>query len=62
MRDEIADVFVYLLDLCDLFDIDLSDAVLEKMKHNERKYPAHKVRGKSHKYTYYFGRGRTKNS
>jgi hypothetical protein len=32
--------------MADVMKIDLSDAFYEKMKHNEKKYPADKYRGK----------------
>lgn len=50
---EIADVVIYAMDFCNLFGLDLSQAITEKLKHNEAKYPADKVKGKTHKYTYY---------
>jgi NTP pyrophosphatase (non-canonical NTP hydrolase) len=39
LREEIADVFLYLIRLCDHFDIDLSAAVEEKIAKNGIKYP-----------------------
>lgn len=53
IEDEIADIAVYVMDFCEVMDIDLSEAVKRKMVQNRRKYPADQVRGKSHKYTYY---------
>jgi len=53
IRHELADVVIYALDFCNLMDIDLASAIKDKMKQNRAKYPAKKVRGKSHKYTYY---------
>ena len=50
---EIADVAVYLIELADNLEIDLAEAIAEKMAHNEAKYPADKVRGSSKKYTEY---------
>lgn len=58
IRHEIADVVVYALDFCNLMQIDLATAVSEKMKLNRLKYPVRKVRGKSHKYTYYQDKAR----
>lgn len=46
VRDEIADVFAYLLMLANTLDIDLSDAFRAKMQSNEAKYPADLYRGK----------------
>ncbi|VVS95727.1 nucleotide pyrophosphohydrolase [Desulfoluna spongiiphila] len=53
VADEIADVQIYLCRLADLLNIDIKDAVERKMKSNEAKYPADKVRGKAKKYTEY---------
>jgi dCTP diphosphatase len=50
---EIADVAVYLIELAENLEIDLAEAIVEKMAHNEAKYPADKVRGSSKKYTEY---------
>ncbi len=50
---EMADVFIYLLRLAQRLDIDLLAATLEKIEHNESRYPADKVRGDSRKYNQY---------
>ena len=39
LKEEIADVFLYLIRLCEHFEIDLSEAVEDKMKKNAVKYP-----------------------
>jgi NTP pyrophosphatase (non-canonical NTP hydrolase) len=52
-RDEIADVFVYLLRIADRLDVDLLAAVEDKMRRNAEKYPAERVRGRADKYTAY---------
>ena len=51
ISDEIADVAIYLVELCDNLGIDLEAAILEKIKKNAEKYPAEQVRGSSRKYT-----------
>ena len=38
--DEAADVFIYLLQLANVLDIDLKEAAQQKMKKNALKYPA----------------------
>lgn len=38
--DETADVFIYLLQLANVLDIDLKEAAQQKMKKNALKYPA----------------------
>ncbi len=39
IKEEVADVFWYLMRLCDSLDIDLSEAVFDKEKKNAIKYP-----------------------
>ncbi len=46
VRQEIADVFCYLLNLSLVMGVDLSDAFWEKLKINGAKYPAEKYRGR----------------
>ena len=46
VRQEMADVFSYLLNLALVMGVDLSDAFYEKMEINGAKYPADKYRGK----------------
>lgn len=50
---EVADVFIFTVRLADRMGIDLEDLVEKKIKINEQKYPAEKVRGSSKKYTEY---------
>ena len=50
IKYEMADVAIYLLLMCDKMGINLLDAVEEKMKLNETKYPVEKARGCSKKY------------
>ncbi|MGB0989381.1 MAG: nucleotide pyrophosphohydrolase [Halarcobacter sp.] len=38
-KEEIADIAVYLIRMCMKLDIDLEEAIIEKMKKNEKKYP-----------------------
>ena len=52
-RDEISDVFLYLIKLADTLDINLSESLDQKMIKNEAKYPAEIVKGSSRKYTEY---------
>lgn len=53
VRHEMADVFVYLMHLADRLDVDLLEAVREKMVLNRKKYPAEQVRGDARKYDEY---------
>ncbi|MCF7797593.1 MAG: nucleotide pyrophosphohydrolase [Lentisphaeria bacterium] len=51
VRDEIGDVLVYLLRLCDVLEINPVSAAAEKMVKNEAKYPVAKSKGNARKYT-----------
>jgi dCTP diphosphatase len=51
VRDELADVLIYVVRMADKLEIDLLDAAVRKIKKNARKYPAEKVRASSKKYT-----------
>ena len=53
VRYEMADVLAYLVQLADQLDVDLYDALIEKMELNRQKYPADKVRGDARKYSDY---------
>lgn len=53
IEDECADVYYYLLRLCDMYHIDINQALEEKMKDNIEKYPKELVKGKNLKYTEY---------
>lgn len=48
---EAADVFLYLLQLCDTLDIDLMAAARDKVEVNREKYPVATSRGNAKKYT-----------
>jgi dCTP diphosphatase len=51
--DEIADVQMYLARLADKLDINIGEAIEQKIVKNEAKYPVEKVKGSSKKYTEY---------
>lgn len=51
VREEIADVLLYLLRLADKLDIDPVTAAKDKLIRNAQKYPADKARGSAKKYT-----------
>lgn len=51
LGEEIADVMIYLLRLSDVVGIDPEESVMKKIEVNEKRYPAHLVRGKALKYT-----------
>ena len=51
VRDEIADIAMYLFELADNLGVDLIDAMETKLKKNEQKYPVEKAKGRHTKYT-----------
>ena len=51
VRDELADVQIYLLRLADVLGVDLTAAVESKVALNESRYPPDKARGRATKYT-----------
>lgn len=50
VKHEIADIFCYLLSFCNMYDIDISQAVSDKLVLNAIKYPTTKVYGSYEKY------------
>ncbi|MBY0539825.1 MAG: hypothetical protein K2P52_00155 [Campylobacterales bacterium] len=50
-KEEVADVAIYLLRLCMKLDINLEDAIMNKMTKNEKKYPVETSQGGSKKYS-----------
>lgn len=53
VSDELADVLVYCLRICDVLKIDPYQAIQNKMKKNAAKYPVHLAKGSAAKYTEY---------
>ncbi len=53
VREEVGDVLIYLVNLCDKLGIDPLDAAFDKLEKNRQKYPVSMVRGKSEKYSEY---------
>jgi NTP pyrophosphatase (non-canonical NTP hydrolase) len=51
VRDELADVFAYLIRLADVLGVDLERAFTEKMVKNAAKYPAAAARGSAARYS-----------
>lgn len=51
VRDELADVQIYLSRLAFVLGVDMNEAVTNKLVKNAQKYPADKVRGTNKKYT-----------
>lgn len=50
VREEMADVLLYLIRLADKLDIDLVAAANDKIRRNAARYPVEKARGSSKKY------------
>jgi dCTP diphosphatase len=50
VREELADVFLYLIRIADKLGIDLPGAAADKIAVNAAKYPVEKSRGSSKKY------------
>ena len=51
VKNELADIFIFMMYLCDHFDINLLDAVKSKLQKNKVKYPVGQSKGTSTKYT-----------
>jgi dCTP diphosphatase len=51
ISEEIADVAIYLIRLCQKLNIDLLEIIKSKMEKNNSKYPVDKSKGNSKKYT-----------
>ena len=51
LREEVADIVVYCLNMSDTVGFDLAEAIVEKLEQNAAKYPADKARGSAKKYT-----------
>lgn len=50
VRDELADVLMYLVRLSSVLGVDLNEAVTQKLATNQQKYPVEKAKGTSEKY------------
>lgn len=50
LKEEVADIAVYLLRICFSYNINLEEAILEKMEKNRKKYPVGKLQGESKKF------------
>ncbi len=50
VKEELADVMVYFIDMLDKLKLDADEIINAKMDKNEAKYPVSKAKGKSTKY------------
>ena len=53
VKDELADVIVYCIDMLDKLGLDADEIINRKMSRNEAKYPVEKAKGNSTKYNKY---------
>ena len=51
VREELADILIFVLMLLEKYGLDLEKVVLEKLAANEEKYPPEKSRNSAAKYT-----------
>ncbi len=51
VKEELADVVNYCIQLASVLDVDIREIVLEKLEKNAKKYPVDKAKGNSKKYT-----------
>jgi len=51
VKEELADIFIYLAYLCEEYKIDLLKEVESKIAQNASKYPVEKAKGSNRKYT-----------
>ena len=47
IKDEVADIFYYLVRISEKLNINIEEALLNKMKKNKEKYPKESVKGKA---------------
>jgi NTP pyrophosphatase (non-canonical NTP hydrolase) len=50
IKDELADIAIFLIYICNHYNIDLPKAISEKLEKNSLKYPADKSRNSNKKY------------
>lgn len=50
VRDELADIAIFLAYLCDVLNVDLEAAIRDKVDINSRRYPVEKAKGVHTKY------------
>jgi len=50
VKEELADVFAYALQLADKYDLDVNQIVKDKINRNAQKYPVDKSKGSAKKY------------
>ncbi len=53
VREELADILIFLVRAADKLDVDLIEAALDKIRINEERYPADRVRGDARRASEY---------
>ncbi|RMG73802.1 MAG: nucleotide pyrophosphohydrolase [Nitrospirae bacterium] len=53
VKEELADILIYLVRLADKLGVDLIEEAHKKIEKNSRKYPKELVKGRADKYTEY---------
>ena len=53
VKEELGDILIYALNMCDAVSLDPTDVILSTLKINEKKYPVEKSKGSAKKYTKY---------
>ncbi|ROI00223.1 nucleotide pyrophosphohydrolase [Chryseobacterium daecheongense] len=51
VKEELADIFTFALNIADKFNLDVVEIIEDKMKKNAEKYPIDKSKGTSKKYS-----------
>lgn len=51
VQEELADIFIYIVYLCEEFNLDLFQITKKKIAINKKKYPVEKAKGNAKKYT-----------
>jgi len=50
VKEELSDIFIFILYLCDVLKVDLFDEVMKKIELNANKYTVEKAKGTAKKY------------
>ena len=50
VKEELADIFNYAIQIADKYDLDIKQIVLDKIRRNAEKYPVEKAYGSAKKY------------
>ncbi len=58
IREELADIAIYLISFCNLYKIDLAASITDKLKKNRARFPVRLVRGQFLKSSYHLKGGK----